>query len=52
LGYVQFEDHELIEKLEEAVEQAVQAGRIDNKQAGDVIGFYERALSGYTYLSH
>ncbi len=52
LGYVQFDDRELIEKLEEAVEQAVQAGRIDNKQAGDVIGFYERALGGYTYLSH
>lgn len=52
LGYVQFDERELIEKLEEAVEQAVQAGRIDNKQAGDVIGFYERALGGYTYLSH
>lgn len=50
LGYVQFDDRELIEKLQEAVEQAVQNGRIDNEQAGKVTGFYERALGGYTYL--
>jgi arginine decarboxylase len=51
LGYVQFDDRELIERLQEAVEQAVQAGRIDNEQAGKVIRYYERALGGYTYLS-
>ncbi len=52
LGYVQFDDRELIEKLQEAVEQAVQNGRIDNEQAGKVIRYYERALGGYTYLGH
>ncbi len=51
LGYVQFDDRELIERLQEAVEQAVQNGRIDNEQAGTVIRYYERALGGYTYLS-
>ncbi|MFM2002668.1 MAG: Biosynthetic arginine decarboxylase [Planctomycetota bacterium] len=51
LRYVQFDDRELIEKLQEAVEQAVQAGRIDNRQAGDVIRYYEQALGNYTYLS-
>ncbi len=51
LGYVQFDDRELIERLQEAVEQAVQGGRIDNEQAGKVIRYYERALGGYTYLS-
>ncbi len=51
LGYVQFDDNELIEKLEQAVEQAVQSGRIDNEQAGRVIKYYEKALRGYTYLS-
>lgn len=51
LGYVQFDDDELIEKLEGAVEQAVQQGRIDNEQAGKVIMYYEKALRGYTYLS-
>lgn len=50
LGYVQFDDRELIEKLQEAVEQAVQNGRIDNEQAGKVTRYYERALGGYTYL--
>lgn len=51
LRYVQFDDRQLIERLQEAVEQAVQDGRIDNQQAGTVIRFYERALGGYTYLS-
>lgn len=51
LSYVQFDDRELIERLQEAVEQAVQAGRVDNEQAGKVIRYYERALGGYTYLS-
>lgn len=51
LSYVQFDEGELIEKLEEAVEQAVQQGRIDNEQAGTVIRYYEKALRGYTYLS-
>jgi arginine decarboxylase len=50
LGYVQYDDRELIEKLQEAVEQAVQSGRIDNEQAGRTIRFYEKALGSYTYL--
>ncbi|MGV3484660.1 MAG: biosynthetic arginine decarboxylase [Planctomycetaceae bacterium] len=51
LSYVQFDEHELIEKLEEAVERAVQQGRIDNEQAGTVLRYYEQSLRGYTYLS-
>ncbi len=51
LGYVQYNDEELVEKLEAAVEQAVQAKRINNEQAGEVIRYYENALRGYTYLS-
>ncbi len=50
LRYVQFDDRELIEKLQDAVEEAVQAGRIDNEQAGKTIRFYEKALGSYTYL--
>lgn len=50
LGYVQFDDRELIEKLQVAVEQAVQHDLIDNEQAGKITRFYERALGGYTYL--
>jgi len=51
LSYVQFDEDDLIEKLEAAVERAVQEGRINNEQAGKVILYYEKALRGYTYLS-
>ena len=33
------------------VEVAVQAGLINNEQAGQTVAFYERALGNYTYLS-
>jgi len=51
LGYVQYEDRELVGQLQEAVEEAVQAGRINNQQAGETVAFYESALGNYTYLS-
>ena len=51
LGYVQYEDRELVDKLQEAVEDAVQMGHIDNEQAGKTVAFYERALGNYTYLT-
>ena len=51
LGFVQYEGRELVDKLQIAVEDAVQAGRIDNEQAGETVAFYERALGNYTYLS-
>lgn len=51
LGYMQYEDRELVDKLQLAVEEAVQMGQIDNQQAGETVSFYERALGNYTYLS-
>ena len=51
LSYVQYDDRDLIRRLLDAVEAAVRAGRIDNRQAGEMIKFYERSLDGYTYLS-
>ena len=51
LGYVQYDDSQLINRLLDAIEQAVQSGRITNQQAGQAIRFYEQALDGYTYLS-
>ncbi len=51
LEYVQFDAEDLVEKLEAAVEDAVQKHRINNEQAGDVLRYYEQALRGYTYLS-
>ena len=51
LGYVQYEGRELVDKLLDAVEQAVQQGHIDNQQAGQTVAFYEKALGNYTYLA-
>jgi len=51
LGYVQYEDRELVDKLQLAVEEAVQTGQINNQQAGETVAFYEQALGNYTYLS-
>lgn len=50
LGYVQYEDRELIDNLQDAVETAVGNGLIDHDQAGETVAFYERALGNYTYL--
>ncbi len=51
LGYVQYEGRELVDNLQNAVEDALQAGHIDNQQAGETVAFYESALGNYTYLS-
>ncbi len=50
LDYVGFRRAELIERLQTAVERAVQQGRLDNTEAGRCLKFYEEALNGYTYL--
>ncbi|QDT06051.1 Biosynthetic arginine decarboxylase [Rubripirellula lacrimiformis] len=51
LGYVQYEARELIDKLQEAVEDALQRGVLNNEQAGATVSFYEKSLGHYTYLS-
>ncbi|MFO0904660.1 MAG: biosynthetic arginine decarboxylase [Pirellulales bacterium] len=50
LDYVQFHDRDLIHRLQSAVETAVREGRIDHRQAGRFVKFYEAGLQGYTYL--
>jgi len=50
LDYVQFHDRDLIHRLQSAVEVAVREGRIDHRQAGRFVKFYEAGLQGYTYL--
>ena len=50
LDYVQFSDVDLINRLQNAVELAVREGRIDHRQAGRFVKFYEDGLHGYTYL--
>ncbi|MBX3436959.1 MAG: biosynthetic arginine decarboxylase [Planctomycetaceae bacterium] len=50
LHYVQFDGQDLLQRLQSAVETAVQEGRIDHQQAGRYIRFYEDRLNAYTYL--
>ena len=50
LHYVQFDGKGLIDKLQTAVEDAVQSGQLGHQEAGRFVKFYEDALSGYTYL--
>jgi arginine decarboxylase len=40
----------LMAKLRRDVEGAVNAGRMEDPQAGRLLKFYEDALQGYTYL--
>ncbi|MCW5980650.1 MAG: biosynthetic arginine decarboxylase [Bryobacteraceae bacterium] len=50
LDYVQFDTATLIESFRRDVETARQEGRIDYKEAGHMVRFYEEGLRGYTYL--
>jgi arginine decarboxylase len=50
LKYVEFDPEALMGKLRRDVEGAVNAGRMEDPQAGRLLRFYEEALMGYTYL--
>jgi arginine decarboxylase len=50
LDYVEFHRKDLVERLQSAVEGAVRSGRLDSREAGHCMRFYEEALNGYTYL--
>ncbi len=50
LNYVEFDHRDLVNRLQLAVEKAVQEGRLDHRDAGRCLKFYEEALQGYTYL--
>ena len=50
LHYVQFNPEELLSRLQTSVEKSVQLGKIDHRQAGSFLKFYEQSLNGYTYL--
>ncbi|MCA9207014.1 MAG: biosynthetic arginine decarboxylase, partial [Planctomycetales bacterium] len=50
LDYVEFDRGQLITRLQNAVEEAVQRGRLDHESAGRLLEFYEAGLNGYTYL--
>ena len=50
LEYVEFDAEDLMGKLRRDVEAAINAGRMQDTQAGRLLRFYEEALMGYTYL--
>jgi arginine decarboxylase len=50
LQYVEFDPRALMRQLRSAVEQAIRDNRIDDRQAGRLLRFYEAGLEGYTYL--
>lgn len=50
LKYVEFDPEMLMGKLRRDVEASVNAGRMEDPQAGRLLKFYEDALQGYTYL--
>lgn len=50
LDYVQFDCNELLRRMQTSVDEAVRGERIDFKQAGQFLRFYEAGLAGYTYL--
>ena len=50
LHYVKFDADNLFSKMQSAVERAIRANRIDDRQAGRLLRFYRAGLEGYTYL--
>ena len=50
LDYVQFNDRDLVHRLQLSAETAIRAGRLDHTEAGRFVKFFEEALNGYTYL--
>ncbi len=50
LNYVQFDGRDLLDRLQQAVEVAVRERRLDHRQAGHLVKFYEDGLNDYTYL--
>lgn len=50
LGYVQYNDREMLESLQTQIEDAVANGHLNHQQAGATLNAYEDALKGYTYL--
>jgi arginine decarboxylase len=50
LEYVQFDTPALVDRLRTAVDQAIRDNRISDRQAGQLLRFYQASLEGYTYL--
>ncbi|MEM6366554.1 MAG: biosynthetic arginine decarboxylase, partial [Planctomycetota bacterium] len=51
LGYVQYDDAEVIKSIELGTSQATQNGSLDSHQAEATVEAFREALNSYTYLS-
>lgn len=52
LSYVEFDPNTLVVRLRNSLEEAIRRGRIDDRQAGRLLRFYESGLEGYIYLEN
>jgi len=50
LSYVQYLQHNLMEKVRRASEESIKKGCLSKPDAKQIIKFFEEGLSGYTYL--
>ncbi|MGD1900941.1 MAG: biosynthetic arginine decarboxylase [Geitlerinemataceae cyanobacterium] len=51
LSYVQYDGDDLLERIRQASEAALRAGRIEIEEAQRLLGAYEEGLRSYTYLN-
>lgn len=50
LEYVQFDSNDLMRRMRSVVDAAVRETRLNDKEADQLLKFYESGLHGYTYL--
>jgi arginine decarboxylase len=50
LGYVQYQRHDLVQRLRRANEEALRRGLLTFEESALLVRRYEEGLSGYTYL--
>ncbi len=51
LAYVQYDKHNLIDKVRDIIERAKAGGQISEEESARLLERYEQGLEGYTYLS-
>lgn len=50
--YVSYERRELVNRVRSASEKAIKQGRINRRQAGEMLALFRNSMDGYTYLGH
>ncbi len=52
LRYVQYDEGDIVEKIQQQIQNALVGNRIDSTEAKESIAAFKKALAGYTYLTH